>query len=360
MNNKKISNLQFSILMIFPILALFGGIGLYDIIKLTKIDAYISAIITLLLGFIILAMFICIFNYKEDLSLPEKNIYLFGKIIGTIINYILCILMFIIAIVLIYSISNFIVSQFLAETPIAIILIFMSIVIIFAVSKGIEVIARAGVIFFSIVLLLTIISTLGLIPYFDISKIKPIMANGMTKPFFASIYLLLTNVIPITVVLIQPKSNIVDKNKTTKYLIVTYLIAMFFVFIATLLTIGALGDELISIFPHPEYMVLKKISFLGFIDRIENIIYVKWLFNDFICFILMVYYISKSIKNKNKQKLLPTIITILIMVASQLLFKDNTEFKWFVFHIYPYINLVLLAILIIIVINIFIRKIKDK
>ena len=99
-----------------------------------------------------------------------------------------------------------------------------------------------------------------------------------------------------------------------------------------------------------------KISFLGFIDRIENVIYVKWLLNDFVCFSLIVYYISNSIKKRNKQKALPIIITITIMVLSQLLFKDNTQFKWFVFNIYPYLNLALFLILIIIILNIFIRK----
>ena len=356
MNSKKMSSLQFSVLTILPILSLFGGIGLYDILKIAKMDAYISTIITTILGFIFIAMFIYIFNYKEKLSLPEKNIYLFGKVIGTIINYVLCGLMFFIALVLIYSISNFIVTQFLTRTPIIIILFFMGIVIIYAVSKGIEVIARAEIIFFIIVILLTCVSTFGVIPYFDVSNIKPIMAEGINRPLSAGIYFLFTNVIPIIVMLIYPKNNIPDKNKTSKYLIVAYLVAMLFVFLATFLTIGALGIELIELFPHPEYMVLKKISFLGFIDRIENVIYVKWLLNDFVCFSLIVYYISNSIKKRNKQKALPIIITITIMVLSQLLFKDNTQFKWFVFNIYPYLNLALFLILIIIILNIFIRK----
>ena len=82
-------------------------------------------------------------------------------------------------------------------------------------------------------------------------------------------------------------------------MIIFYLIAMTFLFSATILTIGCLGINLIKIFPHPEYMVLEKISFLGFIDRIENVIYVKWLLNDFICFEVIVYYISNSIKKQD-------------------------------------------------------------
>lgn len=360
MNNNKISSLQFSTLMIYPILSLFSGIGLYNIVKTAEIDAYISTIISTIIGLFIIALFIFIFNYKKELTLPEKNIHLFGQTIGTIINYLISILIAFVGICLIYSISNFIVSQFLTETPIYIILIFLGLVIIYNVTKGIEVIARTGVIFFIIIFILTLISTFGLIPFFDISNIKPILENGIQKPLTAGVSLTLTNIIPIFVMLIIPKDKIVANNKVSKYIIIFYFIGMLFIFLATILTIGALGIHLIKIFPHPEYMVLKKISILGFIDRIENIIYVKWLLNDFISFSLIVYFIANSIKNKNKQKVLPIIITIIIMVISQYLFKDNTEFKWFIHNIYPYLNLLLFIIFIIISLNILIKKKFEK
>ena len=57
MNNKKISSLEFSILMIFPILSLFSGIGLSNILKAAKIDAYLSIVLTTILGFLILIIF---------------------------------------------------------------------------------------------------------------------------------------------------------------------------------------------------------------------------------------------------------------------------------------------------------------
>lgn len=360
MNNNKISSLQFSTLMIYPILSLLSGIGLYNIIKIAQIDCYISTIISTILGFIIIGLFIFTLNYKKDLTLPEKNIYLFGKVLGNIINYLINILILFVGIVLIYSISNSIISQFLAETPIYIILTFMGLTIIYNVTKGIEVIARTGIIFFIIIIILTIISTLGLIPFFDVSNIKPILANGISKPLEAGITLTLTNIVPILIMLIIPKNNITNSKKINKYIIILYLISMTFIFLATFLTIGALGIHLLKIFPHPEYIVLKKISIFGFIDRIENIIYIKWLLNDFISFCLIVYYISNSIKKQNKQKLLPTITTIIILVLSQMLFKDNTEFKWFIYHVYPYLNLLLLTIFIIIFINIIIRKIIEK
>ena len=107
-------------------------------------------------------------------------------------------------------------------------------------------------------------------------------------------------------------------------------------------------------------MVLKKITLLGFIDKIENIVYVKWLLNNFISLCLVVYYIARSITTKDKQIVVPAIVVIMIIVLSQILFSNNTQFKWFVYNVYPYCNLILLIIFVIISINIFIRNTIKK
>ena len=359
-NNGKISSLQFITLMFSFLLSLFSGIGFYNTIKIAGVDAYISTIFSTFFGIIILLIFYCIFSYKKGLSLPQKNIYLFGKIGGNIVNYIMITLVFVIGIVLVYSISNFIISQFLAETPIYIILILLGIIVIYNVTKGIEVMARTGVIFFIIITLLTIMSTFGLIPFFDGSNIRPYLENGIIPPLKGGLFLALTNIVPILVMLIIPKNRIVSDNKLPKYLMIFYGINMLFVFMATILTIDVLGIHLIKIFPYPEYMVLKRISIFGFVDRIENFIYIKWMLNNFISFTLIVYYISNSVRNKDKQKLLPIIVTIAILLLSQILFKDNSEFKWFIYNIYPYLNLLLLIIFVIIFINIIVKKIFEK
>jgi len=134
MNNKKISMLQFSVLLIYPILSLFSGIGLYNLVKSAGIDAYFSVIVAMVIGMLIVFLFIKIFDYEPQLSLPKKNTLIFGSVLGSIINIVICLMMLLNGIIIIYSISNFIVSQFLAETPIYIILILIGLVVISNVS----------------------------------------------------------------------------------------------------------------------------------------------------------------------------------------------------------------------------------
>ena len=359
MNNKKISNLEFSILTTSPILSLYSGIGLYNIINKSNIDAYISILISIIWGLLYLVLFFIIFNYKPYISLPDKNIYLFGNYIGKIINIIINILLISICILPIYSISNFIVSQFLSETPIIIILILIFIVSFYNSSKGIETISRTAIVLFIIIILLGLINVFGLIPKFELNNLKPILASGINKPIITSIYFFLTNLVPIVTTLIIPKNNIVNNAKTNKYITVFLIIIIIFILIDTILTIGVLSEDLIKILPHPEYIVLKKISIFKFIDRIENIIYIKWILSVFIYFNLSIYYICNSINKKDKQILLPSIIITIVLIISKLLFKNNTEFKWYIRFIYPRINILLLIIIIIIAINIIIRKKKE-
>lgn len=359
MNKDKINNIQFSCLIVFPILALFSGIGTHNTIKIAEVDSYISVFLAYIIGFLPLLLFMLIFNYKKELNIVEKVKYLFGNTLGTVINYVINILVLLIGVTLFHGITNFAISQFLAETPILVLMILIGIVLVYNVSLGIETISRVGIIFLMIICLLTIISTSGVIPHFEMSNIKPTLEYGITPPLKGSIALTLTNVIPIFVLLIIPKEKIKNNKKTNKWLIVFYTLAFIFAFLAMLLTIGALGIYLCDIYQYPEYTVLKKISIFNFLDRIENFIYVKWILSSFSCLSLIIYYLNISIK-KTSKKILPTIIIGVMIYIALSVFKNNTIFYNFILKIYPYICLLLFSVYVIIGVNIIFRKLIDK
>lgn len=356
MNKNKFTSFQFASLLCFPLLSLFSGISTYSLFRIAKVDSYLSPLIAGLLGIIILKIFTCIFNYLPDKKLPNKNIILFGKILGTIINYIICILFIIIGIVIIYNTSNFVVSQFLSETPLIVAMLLFSIILIYNVSHGIENISRVGIIFLGIIFILTLISTLGIIPTINTDNLKPTLEYGLDKPLIGAIYLVLTNITPIFALLIVEKNKLINNKKTTNYLYIFYIITISLIFITTFLTLSSLGIYLSLEYQYPEYTVLKKISFLNFVDRIENFIYIKWILSSLMYLSIIIYYISQVINNKSKF-IVPTIITSIIIYLSLYLFKNNTIFYTFSFNIFPYICLLLLIIFLIITLNIFIRKI---
>ena len=198
----KLSNIQFACLIVFPVLALFSGIGTHNTIKIAEVDSYISVFLAYILGFIPLLLFMLIFNYKKELDLKDKVKSLFGNILGTIINFLIYIFIFVIGATLFLSISNFAISQFLAETPVFVFMLFLGFVLLYNVSLGIENISRVSIIFLAIIFLLTIVSTAGIIPHFEMSNIKPILENGIMSPLKGGVALALINVVPIFVLLI--------------------------------------------------------------------------------------------------------------------------------------------------------------
>lgn len=353
--NNKLSPFEFSCMIFFPILAMFSGIGIHNIIKVSKVDAYISVIISYLIGIVVLGLFLYIFNYRKDLSLDLKIKYLFGKYFGFVINYLIIFLVMVIGVVLLYNISNFAISQFLSDTPMVVFMILFGIVLIYNVKLGIKNISRVSIVFFAIVCLLTIISTTGAMVDFELSNLKPVLENGVGGSVKGGFIMTMTNVIPIFTLLSIPRNNIDSKKKINKNVFIFYTIAYIFAFVAIVLTLGSLGIYLCELYQYPEYTVLKKISLFNFIDRIENFIYIKWIFNSVICLSLIIYYVSSSVHKKSKS-LLPTILMIILVLGATFVFKNNTIFYEFGYNIFPYANLMLLSIFVIIGINIFIRK----
>lgn len=358
MNDNKLNSWQFSCLVVFPILSLFTGMGTYNIIKIAQVDSYLSVLFSYGLGLLVLLLFIGIFNYKKELTITEKINYLFGNFLGFIVNLLIAVLVLCIGIVVLYNISNFAISQFLAETPMVVFMILLGIVLVYNVILGIENMARVAIVFLGIICFLTLISTFGTLPHFDISNIKPFLEHGLKAPFFGGIVLTLTNVVPIFMLLMIPKNKVTHHKSISTNLLMLYSLAFIFIFIAIFLTTGSLGIYLSQVYQYPEYTVLKKISLFNFIDRIENFIYIKWILNSVISLSLVIYYIQGSIK-KEKSKLIPILTMGLIIFMSLKIFKNSTIFYTISFSIFPYLCLLLLFLFIIIGINILIHNFID-
>lgn len=354
MKKNNITSISFACLISFPILSIFSGIGTFNIIKNAKVDAHLSTIIAFLLGFFIIKLFFIIFNYKGEYDILDKNKLLFGKTFGSIINYLINICYLLIGTILLYNISNFAISQFLAETPMIIFMILFGIILVYSVMLGIENIARSGIIFFMIIFFLTILSTSGIISHFKIDNIKPFLETGINPPIKGGISLLLTNITPIFLLLIVEKDKIDKTDKLKKEIIFFYFLAFLFLFLAIILTIGSLGIELSSIYQYPEYTVLKKVSLFDFIERIENFIYVKWIFSTFITLTLIIYHIKSTIKKDNKI-IIPSLILTTFIILSNIIFKNNTIFYYVIYHFLPFICLTLLFLYLLISISILLK-----
>ena len=352
----KINKLEFSSMMLMIFLTNFLGIGVFSSIKAAGIDSYFSVVIAFFTGFIILYLFNTIFNYKPDLNLKEKILELFGKKIGIIINILFVLGALVIGISLMYNLTTFITTQILQLTPSIIIAVLFALLIILTVTKDIKSISSLCFILVIINLLLYFIAIFNLIPQVELNNLKPILEHGIKRPFKGSLYILFLNIVPIFLLLSIPKNKI---KISQKHLIISYTIGFFLMFMVLFATLGNLGIHLSSIYQFPEYIVLKKINYFNFLDRIENIINIQWIFGLFFSLSFITYFIKTFIKTTKNKYFVPTIVISIIVLLASILFKNTIQFNNYIYEKAIYIRIFIVLLLIITFIKIKTTK-KDS
>lgn len=353
----KITNIEISSTLFLLLFSCTLGIAPFISIRLAGIDTYISAIIGAFLGIIPLGMVLYIFNYQIDKPINEKTKIIFGNVIGTIINILSIPFIFIIGITYLFNLGNFVISQYLTDTPLLVIIAVISLTALFVANKGIKTITKTGFIYSAIIVVVFLISVLGLFQDIKLDNLKPILEFGVKKPLLTGLINTLTFTTPIYMILFIPKKDVENNNKTTKYFIISYIMSMIIISSIAIVTSSILGKYLLKVYQYPVYITLKRISLFNFIDRIENFLSFQWILSGITVIAISIYSISKNIKN-NESKLINLIVTILMIISSYLLFKNNTSFNEYLYKLYPYLLIPIFIIYVIIFIGAIIRKRK--
>ena len=335
---KKISNTEIASLISIQTITLYTGININLIKNTTGINIWISILLADLIGLIPICLYLYIAKYKPNLKINEKINDLY-KNSGRLLNLILNIIILILGITILYNITNFITSQLLYRTPQIMIIIFLILIAIYNANEGIETISRVSLIMLSFNLILFLISFISL-----------------------SSHINLDNFLPILITLVIPKDNARNKKHYNKSIIKGYILGIIISFLVVITTYGVLGPYLVNIFEYPEYIVLKKVTLLGFLERIENIVSNQWIIGNYVYLTLIIYYLGESclLSKKVNTKYLNILYGTILILASTLIFKNNTIFHSYVKNILPYFTSLLIIIYILLTIKIFLTNKKNK
>ena len=355
---KKISYIELSGILLSIIISFNCGINLYIIKNNCNVNSWLAITLSYIIGFIPLLLTLYIANYHGELDIIEKNKHLFGNYIGTLINTFIALILLFIAATLLYNIITFISHEFLYRTPIIVSAILLVAISIYASIKEINVITHISFILMFLGLILFTLSSTSLITEINLDNLLPILKTSPIDILTSSIKLAIINTLPIITILIIPKDKITNKEKYNKAMIITYIIGSIISFITTIGTISTLGIYLTNIFTYPEYIVLKKIKLFGFLERIENIIAIKWIIESFIYITILIYTISKSITRKNEKTFIymNIIIGIILILSTKYLFKNIVIFNKFIQTTFIYIVSILIIIYLIICTKLYIKK----
>ncbi len=324
----KINKSEMGALTVFMVRAFYIGITFNNLIQVAKQDSYVSMIIGFIVGFIPLIIIYYIFNYEPDLSLPKKNIKLFGNILGTIINIITIWFTFFIILVLFSNLVTFINVQYLNRTPTLVISIVFMIAIIYVLIHDIKTICRTAMILFFFTVILYLLSLIGLFREINVDNFKPFLESSYINLFKGTYSFITYNVLPLYLLLIIPKNDIDNKN-FFKFITIGYIIASISLFLVLITTIGIFGIKLCNLYEYPEFQVLKYVSLIGTSARIDGILIIQWIFDLLIFIIIGLYFILETTKtmfkvNKHINSYILGILLIILneFITSYLMMND--------------------------------------
>ena len=323
---KKIDISCYNTLVFFLIRGSFIGICSNNLYHIVGQNGWISILLSFIIGVIpFMFYFFLIKRY------PNKNIFqiikiTFGKYIGSIINISIILFTLVYASSIFYTLTQFIEIEYLYKTPTTLISIMLSICIFYLIYKEIKIISRVSLILFYIFIFFYLIIFIGLFSFCDLNNLLPFNEYSTSNTFMGIYNILSLNVCPLFLITFIPYNNI-NNNKFIKNIFTFYTLGMLSIFILYFLVITIYGAKFASIFLYPEFHLLKRFSIFGFLERLENILSIAYIFEMLITICICLSFISNYFKNKNIIKI---ILVVLLNIISLNMFNSyNNSYIFF-------------------------------
>lgn len=343
----------------------FIGMASYIMFYYSNIDSYISAILGSIIGIIPLLIFVFLMKHSENKDILELNTSLFGKIFGNILNFILNLTILFMAIVALYNISQFTEIQYMPDTDTNYLKILILVPIVYAASKNITVISKISQIILIINFLIFVFTLLGFIGKCDITNIFPIMQDCAMPVLKSTLIYFIFSTFPTFMLTIIPQDKVMQEKHKTRKIFFMYGLGNLMLIVIILTTILILGGDLIPMFRYPEYIALKRFQLFGLIERVENTLSLQFVFNTIMYLIISFHFIIQSLKkilkNNQRENFFPYILAIIILIASNLIFKNTVESSNFIKNYIPYIiSIGIFSPMIITFLGLIIKNLKNK
>ncbi|WP_255505283.1 GerAB/ArcD/ProY family transporter [Lysinibacillus sphaericus] len=313
-----------------------------------KQDAWIAAIIGVVLSLPIVKLFVALGNRTPTLTFVEANEKILGRFFGkfTAIGFIIISLLS--AGELLYFIGIFMKTEIMPETPTMAFAFMFSIIIIYAAFLGIEVFARSAEILCPIFILIFIFFVICISPSIQIENIQPIMETPKKSLFFSMIRFISLFSFPLVVLLmIFPSAVNVQKSAQKGFYIGAILGGIVLITIITL-SILVLGPANTASRTFPSYSLAQRISIGNFLQRIEVIMATMWVISiyirTFMYFYASVIGIAQICKIKNHRPLIFP-LGMIILGLSQIVHPNIIHSDIYNRDIWPIFSFVLMILL---------------
>ncbi|WP_082337591.1 endospore germination permease [Lysinibacillus sp. FJAT-14745] len=289
MEKEIISSRQFMIITLLSSIGTAILISPASVTSEAKQDAWIAAIISVVLSLLIIKLFVTLGKRTPTLTFVEANEKILGRFFGKITSIGFIILSFLSAGELLYFIGIFMKTSVMPETPTMAFAFLFSIIIIYAAFLGIEVFARSAEVLFPMFILIFIFFVVCISPSVHMENLQPILETPAKSLFFSIIRLISIFSFPLVILLmIFPSTVNVHESAQKGFYIGTILGGVVLIAIITL-AILVLSPTNTAARTFPSYSLAQRISIGNFLQRIEVIMAAMWIISIYIKTFMFFY-----------------------------------------------------------------------
>ena len=239
--------------------ALFSGICISYIFRLTGTSFWISYILGIILGVIVLLLIKKVNNCKLVKSFTG---FIFALLSGSVL-------------------VNMGHTLYLKETPVIFLTVLPLIAAFIKSNSKKDALKKCVFIFFVYSILLFFLKILGLYGHINIENLYPVFTSSVKDILIGALVVMLVSVVPVLSL-----NDISDK----KNIIINYLVSMTTILFVSFFAISVLGLKEVELYRYPEYIVLKRIEFLNFINNVDS-------FFNFAIIVDLIFTMSAGLKN---------------------------------------------------------------
>ncbi|BAM47900.1 GerAB/ArcD/ProY family transporter [Amphibacillus xylanus] len=306
-----------------------------------KQDAWISMLLSLLFGSLVVLLFVKVSKLQSNLSFVQVILKILGKPIGSIVvMFFLLYLLFSVSILL-RELGDFITTQILLETPIKVINLLFITVIIFGVRSGLATLARVSEVFYPVVFLFLVTLFTLVLPSIQIEWIRPLLGHGF-KPVINGTIIATSFPFMELIVILMFIPNILKKNKFRKNFLTGALFGGTALFINVLLCTIVLGVPTTIRNVYPTFILARSISVGHYIQRIEGLIAIFWMITVFIKITLYSYAFHIGVKqlfNLKNYRQLTYPFGFILFGTSILVASNYTEYSEIISKYWSYYDM---------------------
>ncbi len=227
---------------------------------------------------------------------------------------------------MLYEIGDFITTQMMPETPIEVIILLFTGVIVLGVRNGAVTLARSSELVFSSFVLLYLTLVLFISPQIKPEHAQPVLSEGL-KPVMKGNLRLFGN-LEESVILLMLFPLVRNPGKGAKAYVTGLAVGTVILAVFSTVSILVMGSDMTALLAYPSYVLAQKVAVGKFLERIEAVMAFIWFITVFVkisvCYYAAFFGTAQIVKLPEYRSV--TLPLAMISIVLALVFVPNRSY----------------------------------